>query len=119
MVVEDNKSILKLLEQFVARSHFDVISSPDGAAAIEMLANHTPDIVLLDLAMPGVNGLDVLRHIRQEPRLKHTRVVAMTAHADLAKEASQLERVDGVLMKPFNLTRLIAIVEDLLQGKSS
>jgi two-component system response regulator HydG len=105
LVVDDDRAILTLVGSVALAEGFDVATTVDGADALQNLANRSVDLVLVDLQMPGVTGLDVLRAIRDvNPR---ARVVLMSGHAtiDSAVAAVKLGAMD-YLTKPFDLHRL-------------
>src|SRR5688572_18107147 len=105
LVVDDDRAILTLVGTIALNHGFDVATTVDGADAMNQLKHRPADLVLLDLRMPGVTGLDVLRSIRAiNPRSK---VVLMSGYAtiDSAVEAVKLGAMD-YLTKPFDLQRL-------------
>ncbi|MEQ1575090.1 MAG: response regulator, partial [Vicinamibacterales bacterium] len=105
LVVDDDRAILTLTGTIALAEGFDVATTVSGEDAMRQLSQRPVDLVLLDLRMPGVTGLDVLRAIREvSPRCK---VVLMTGYAtiDSAVEAVKLGATD-YLTKPFDLQRL-------------
>jgi DNA-binding NtrC family response regulator len=105
LVVDDDRAILTLVGTVALAEGFDVTTTVDGTDALNQLRHRRADLVLVDLRMPGVSGLDVLRAIRTINR--HTRVVLMSGYAtiDSAVEAVKLGAMD-YLTKPFDLPRL-------------
>jgi CheY-like chemotaxis protein len=84
-----------------------------GAQALLHLATHHYDLVLLDISMPGMNGLDVCRHIRADPRLLALRVIAYTAHVLLEEQQRFLAGgFDDVLLKPINFRAVQELLMD-------
>src|SRR5262245_31241370 len=105
LVVDDDRTILSLIGTIALAEGFEVATALDGSDAMEQLRQRAADLALVDLRMPGVTGLDVLRSIREaSPRC---RVVLMTGFAsiDTAVEAVKLGALD-YLTKPFDLHRL-------------
>ncbi len=105
LVVDDDRAILTLVGSVAVAEGFDVATTVDGTSALQQLATRPADLVLVDLRMPGVTGLEVLRSIRDvDPR---SRVVLMSGHAtiDSAVMAVKLGATD-YLTKPFDLQRL-------------
>ena len=105
LVVDDEPSILELLGRFAEDGGFAVVTCGGGQEAIEHLKHHRADIALVDLRMPGVGGLEVLRAIREAD--PECRVVLMSGYAtiDSAVEAVKLGAVD-YLTKPFDIRKL-------------
>jgi CheY-like chemotaxis protein len=79
-VVEDNADNRLLLRAFLG-DLYDIVEYETGMAALEAFATRAPDLVLLDVSLPGMDGLTVLGHLRAEERLKKLPVIALTAHA--------------------------------------
>lgn len=105
LVVDDDRAILTLVGTVAIREGFDVASTTDGTDAMTQLRQRSADLVLVDLRMPGISGLDVLRNVREvSPR---SRVVLMSGYAtiDSAVEAVRLGAMD-YLTKPFDMPRL-------------
>ena len=111
LVVDDNGSN-RLLPGLILRPlGFTVLECASGREAIEVLAKVTVAGVLLDLAMPGLSGLEVLRVIRADPLHKHLRVIAYTHCLDNADVAGlTAQGFDGVLLKPLKSINLLKIV---------
>jgi DNA-binding NtrC family response regulator len=106
LVVDDEPGVLALVRRVAETEGFEVLTCGGGREAIEVAARRTPDLVLVDLRMPDVGGLDVVRAIREAD--PHARVVLMTGHAsiDTAVEAVKLGAAD-YLTKPFDRARLL------------
>ena len=111
LVIDDEPGMLALIERFARQSGFDVVVHTSGSTAISQLASHTADVALVDLRMPEIGGLDVLRGIKEAQ--PDCQVILMTAHAsvDSAIEAVKLGALD-YLSKPIDLNRL----RELLTG---
>ena len=104
---EDEKELRELLEDTLRDAGFDVISAANGRECLRLLARYTPHLILLDMNMPEVNGLDVLTNISSDERLKNIPVVMLSAHGvgDCVKKAIELGAVDYVV-KPFDFANL-------------
>ena len=96
------------MAEALADEGYKVSSAPDGAAALERLQRCTPDVILLDMRMPGVNGWDFARLYRQRPG-PHAPIVVMTAAQDAPKWAAEIEAA-GCVGKPFELDDLLEAV---------
>jgi len=115
-VVDDERSVVRALLRMLARAApgADCRSAHDGFSAGALLTSFHPDLVFLDIIMPGLSGVDVCEHIRSKPELYGTRVVIVTGHLTAALRA-QLETVgaDGFIEKPFSFGEIQSTVADL------
>jgi len=105
LVVDDEINVIRLLQKFLASKNYDVCTAADGSTAINKVRELKPQIVLLDILMPGMNGMDTLREIKKlEP---DTVVIMVTAVSDeeLAKSSLRLGAFDYIT-KPINLDYL-------------
>lgn len=111
LIVDDQEANLRLLGRVLSDAGFDVMPANSGAQALERLAAETPDVVLLDMRMPGMDGFAVLEHIRGEPRWSDIPVLFLTAAAerDLLIRAFEAGAVD-YLTKPFVSEELVVRV---------
>ena len=107
LVVDDFQDGRELVAEYLAFRGFTVHTAEDGAEAIEVADAVRPDVVLLDLSMPGIDGWQAARILKSNPGTRKMIVVAVTAHA-LAREtqAARDAGCDGVICKPFDLTAL-------------
>ena len=99
-VVEDNADN-RLLLQAILEDSYSLVEYDTGVAALEGMANQVPDLILLDISLPGMDGLAVLQHVRADARLSGIPVIALTAHAMLGDRESFLAAgFNGYLTKP-------------------
>lgn len=112
LVVDDDDAIRTLVERVLRREKFIVESARDGHEAIEKLSRNDYATVLLDLMMPRVDGLGVLRFLESERPQSAKAVIVMTANLHGAAEATQAKPVVRVLPKPFDIRQLIAHVRE-------
>jgi len=108
LVVEDDPDIMQILTQALNSAGFKVIAAYGGEDAIRKVALHKPDLVLTDLAMPKVSGVEVIEAIKGDPATRHIPVVAVTAHVwdNIAQSAGQVG-CDGYISKPFSTKQII------------
>jgi len=113
LVVDDDPELRAMLTEYLANDQFEVDAVPDGPAALRWLARHRPDIVLLDVSMPGASGFDVLKKLRGESALP---VLMLTARDDHVDRILGLELgADDYLTKPFNARELVARIHAILR----
>ena len=118
LVVDDIPANVKLLEARLTAEYFDVATALTGADALAVCRQYTPDIVLLDVMMPGLDGFEVCRRLKADPRTTHVPVVMVTALDQVADRIKGLEAgADDFLTKPVNDTALITRVKSLIRLK--
>jgi len=118
LVVDDVPANVKLLEVKLSNEYYDVISAKDGFEAISQAKQHKPDIILLDVMMPGMDGFETCRKLKEDPEVSHIPVVMVTALSDIADRVRGLEAgADDFLTKPINDIALFARVKSLLRIK--
>jgi signal transduction histidine kinase len=118
LLVDDNDRNLTLLELRLKPLGHELLFADGGATAIEMYERHAPDLVLLDLMMPGIDGIQVLRHIRA--RDAHVPMILVTAHSERSYRLQGLQAgADEFLEKPIDAPILLARVNTLLRLKES
>ncbi len=116
ILVCDNEDVLRdLVRASLGGNGYDLVEARDGDEALALARDTKPDLVLLDMMMPGRSGLDVLAELRADPELAETRVVMLTARTQAAdREAAAEAGADRFLTKPFSPLELAALVEDML-----
>ena len=113
LIVDDEPELLRLFESLIRRLDGHPLLAPGGEAALKILARETPDLMVLDLAMPNVSGVEVLRQVRQIPRLAHMKVVVLTARSSMVPEAEQLG-IDLWVAKPVQLRDFMDVIVEML-----
>ena len=130
LVVDDVDANLRLLEARLSAEYYEVLTARDGATGLALAASHQPDIVLLDVMMPGLDGFAVCRKLKEDPETRHIPVVLVTALDGRADRVAGLEcGADDFLTKPIDdvmlfarvrsLTRLKAIIDELREREAS
>ena len=118
LVVDDVPANIKLLEAKLSGEYYDVITAKDGFEAIEKTKEFKPDIILLDIMMPGMDGFEVCRQLKANPEVSHIPVVMVTALSERADRLKGLESgADDFITKPINDLALFARVKSLVRIK--
>ena len=118
LVVDDVPANVKLLEAKLTNEYYDVITAKDGFEALAMARQHKPDIILLDVMMPGMDGFETCRQMKEDLDISHIPVVMVTALSDPSDRVNGLEAgADDFLTKPINDTALLARVRSLIRIK--
>jgi len=119
LLADDSVTIQRVIELTFADEDVEVVAVSDGDQAIARLDASPPDIVLADIGMPGRNGYEVARYVKQSPRLSHIPVVLLTGAFEPVDQARAIEvGCDGVLAKPFEPQLVIGRVKELLASES-
>jgi two-component system cell cycle response regulator DivK len=119
LVVEDNPLNLKLVRDVLQFAGYDVIEAQSGEEGLRVAQEDPPDLVLMDLQLPGIDGTETLRRMREGSLGRHVPVVAVTAFAMAEdRERASLAGFDGYVEKPINVRELPGQVEAFLSGAS-
>jgi DNA-binding response OmpR family regulator len=113
LVIDDDLPIRGMLAAALRQHGFQVLLAGDGAEGQRALTIHHPDIVLLDLAMPDVNGWDFLQRLQETGHLGKVPIIVVSAHVRVEPQALLQMGVAAILPKPFNLPELIQLIEHL------
>jgi two-component system response regulator ResD len=113
LVVDDEPTIVEVVELYLLREGFKVLTAGDGAAALLAIEQHQPDLIVLDLMLPGVSGLDITRQIRASAALP---IIMLTARGEETDRVVGLELgADDYVTKPFSPRELVARVKAVLR----
>jgi phosphate regulon transcriptional regulator PhoB len=116
LVVDDEKDIVDLIAYNLEKEGFATLRAYDGEAALDLVKAKKPDLIILDLMLPGVRGLDVCRFIRKNPDTETLPIIMLTARSDQTDKILGLEiGADDYITKPFNVRELIARVRAVLR----
>ena len=115
LIVEDEESLLKLESILLTSKGYDVTGVMDGRSALEEVAKNKPDLIILDIMLPELDGFEVCRRIRENPDTSHIPVVMLTAK----KSSQDLARgkqvgADEYITKPFKSAKVMEIIERLM-----
>lgn len=119
LLVEDNPHNRKIFLAMLHHAGFEVYDAEDGNRAIELAYEVRPDIILMDLSIPGVDGWEATRRLKSDPKMQDTPIVALTAHAmkgdeDRAREAG----CDHYVSKPVSPKRVVEIVREYARPRT-
>jgi len=115
LIADDEQNIVISLEFLLKRESFEVIVAADGEAALQMIAEHRPDLVLLDVMMPKRNGYEVCQQIRANSALKGVKVIMLTAKGREIEVAKGMALgADAYVTKPFSTKDLVAEAKRML-----
>ncbi len=118
LVVEDEEDIQELIEYNLAREGYKVSSAFTGEDAVEMARRQAPDLVILDLMLPGMDGFEVCKALRSDPKTAHVPVVMLTAKGEEVDVVTGLELgADDYITKPFSPRVLIARIRAVLRRR--
>jgi DNA-binding response OmpR family regulator len=117
LLIEDEGNILEAITFILSRAGWDVQGHGNGATAFDAVRRIIPDIVVLDVMLPGRSGLDILRDLRADPRTEHLPVLMLTARGQARDRDTALELgASAYLTKPFSNADLVATIEQLAAG---
>jgi PAS domain S-box-containing protein len=112
LLVEDNRTSITLVSDYLLAQGYQVIVAQDGTEAVAQAQRARPDVILMDVQMPGMNGLEAIQHIRADPHLLTTPIIALTALAMPGdRERCLAAGANEYLSKPVNLKKLVEVIE--------
>ena len=120
LIVEDNPENWDMLSRRLKRRGFEVVIAEDGEKGVAMSRSEAPDLILMDMNLPRLDGWEATKQIRATPATKSLPIIALTAHGMPTDRARSLEvGCDDHHTKPVDLTALLAQIEALLAGRKS
>ncbi|GGK46283.1 MULTISPECIES: response regulator transcription factor [Flavobacteriaceae] len=116
LIVDDEPNIVMSLEYIFKKENFEVFIARDGSEAIEIAEDNLPDIILLDIMMPNVDGYQVLKHLKKNPKLDNIKVLFLSAKNKVSDIELGLQLgADKYISKPFSTKKLVKEVKELLK----
>lgn len=116
LVIDDDVNIAATIQDFLEEKGFQVVSAPDGLQGLELAKKELPNLILLDVGLPNMNGYEVCQKIREVPELRHTPVIMLTANSLTKDELSGFAAgADDYLTKPFKPARLLARIQTAIE----
>jgi chemosensory pili system protein ChpA (sensor histidine kinase/response regulator) len=120
LVVDDSITVRRVTQRLLERNGMRVLTAKDGVDAVSLLQENLPDIILLDIEMPRMDGYEVAAHVRNDPRLKHIPIVMITSRVSEKHRARAIELgVDDYLGKPYQENQLLDAIEPLVNRRSA
>ena len=120
LVVDDSITVRRVTQRLLERNGMRVLTAKDGVDAVSLLQEHLPDIILLDIEMPRMDGYEVAAHVRNDPRLKDIPIVMITSRVSEKHRARAIELgVDDYLGKPYQENQLLDAIEPLVNRRSA
>jgi two-component system cell cycle response regulator DivK len=115
LVVEDTEDNRRIIRDLLTDAGFEIIEAVDGASGVAMAAGHKPDLILMDIQLPVMDGYEATRRIKADPKLAHIPVLAVTSYALSGDEAkTRAAGCNGYIAKPFSPRELLAKVRAML-----
>lgn len=120
LVVDDEPHLVELIKHHLTREHYEVEVAKDGESALAKAKKRIPDLIVLDLMLPGVDGLEVCRRLRTEPRTEHVPIVMLTAKAEETDAVIGLAQgADDYVRKPVGMRELVARIGTRLRAAAA
>jgi len=115
LIVEDNPLNMRLLEMVLSAKNYTLLKATDGEEALDTTMREHPDLIIMDIQLPKMNGLEVIKKLRETPALSHTLIIAVTAYAMKGDRERVIESgCDAYLSKPINTRELPGIIAEML-----
>ena len=116
LMVEDTEDNRQILRDLLGMAGYEMIEARDGAEGVAQATEHKPDLILMDIQMPVMDGYEATRRIKADPALRHIPVIAVTSYALSGDEAkARAAGCDAYIAKPFSPRLLLAKVRELLK----
>ena len=116
LVIEDNPKHMKLVRDLLQIGRYQVLEATDAESGIKLAREHQPDLILMDLKLPGMDGLSATRVIRADADLKDTAIAALTAHVMQGiEEKARRAGCDGFITKPIDTRSFLDTISELLE----
>ena len=115
LVVEDTEDNRQILRDLLGMAGYEMVEAQDGAQGVAMAAEHRPDLILMDIQMPVMDGYEATRQIKADPALTSIPVIAVTSYALSGDEAkTRAAGCDGYIAKPYSPRQMLAAVREIL-----
>jgi two-component system cell cycle response regulator DivK len=118
LYIEDNPQNMRLVRKMLAGGGYGILEATDGLSGLEIAQQEKPDLILVDINLPDIDGTEVTARIKSNPELKHIPIIALTANAMFGDRERFLDAgCDGYLAKPISKKELLETVAEHLEAK--
>ena len=118
LIVEDNPQNMRLIEMTLRAKNYTLLKATDGEEALDVAMRERPDLIIMDIQLPGMNGLEVTRKLRETPAFSHTPIIGVTAYAMKGDREKVIESgCDAYLSKPINTRELPEVIAEMLSPR--
>ena len=118
LIVEDEPKNMKLLRDLLQRFGYEILEAPDGEQGVKITMEKIPDLILMDIMMPKMDGLEATRIIKADIKTKHIPVIALTSYAMKGDREKTIEAgCDGYIAKPIDIKEVLKTIETYLTVK--
>jgi two-component system cell cycle response regulator DivK len=115
LIVEDTEDNRRILRDLLTTAGFDLVEATDGASGVELAGRVRPDLILMDIQLPVIDGYEATRRIKADPALSHIPIIAVTSYALSGDEVKAAEAgCDAYVAKPFSPRQLLAKVQSFI-----
>ncbi len=115
LIVEDNPQNMNVFEMVLRAKGYTLLKATDGEEALDMALSGRPDLIIMDIQIPGMNGLEVTRKLRENSAFSHTPIIAVSAYAMRGDREKAIEAgCNAYLPKPFNIHELRGMIAEML-----
>jgi two-component system cell cycle response regulator DivK len=115
LIVEDTEDNRQIMRDLLTHAGFDLVEAVDGEDGVAQARLHRPDLILMDIQLPVIDGYEATRRIKADPELRHIPIIAVTSYALSGDETkTRAAGCDGYVAKPFSPRQLLAKVHELL-----
>ena len=120
LVIEDEEDNRRIMHDLLTSKGYRVIEAVDGAQGVSAAVSHRPDLILMDIQLPGIDGYEATRRIKANPDLNHIPIVVVTSYALGGDDAKAFEAgCDAYMAKPFSPRELLAKVRSFLESRAN
>jgi two-component system cell cycle response regulator DivK len=115
LVIEDNEDNRRIVRDLLTSVGYEIIEAVTGEEGVTMAGTHVPELILMDIQLPGLDGYDATRRIKADPALRHIPIIAVTSYALSGDDVKAYEAgCDGYVSKPFSPRALLAKIREYL-----
>ncbi len=120
LIVEDNPQNMRLLEMVLRAKHYTLLKAVDGEEGLEVATKERPDLIIMDIQLPKMNGLEVTMKLRENPAFQRTPIIGVTAYAMKGDRGKIIQAgCDAYLPKPIDTRELPAVIAEMLSRRQS